>query len=148
MKSTEYIRLRSYLGFVDEFGQRDIIFMSEHMDSLECAAATVHELETEEFTVFGRSTSAKLNNESRSVVGYGKSFNKLKRFGRWRMLLTYSLKFRMLFRDIKHTQQRDDGVVGSFEKHELQWVVVERNTLENCGDERKHRTSRNYVGHN
>ena len=145
MKSTEYIRLRSYLGFVDEFGQRDIIFMSEHMDSLECAAATVHELETEEFTVFGRSTSAKLNNESRSVVGYGKSFNNLKHFSRWRMLLTYSLKFRMLFRDIKHTQQRDDGVVCSFEKHELQWVVVERNTLENSRDERKHRTSRNYV---
>lgn len=54
----------------------------------------------------------------------------------------------MLFRDIKHTQQRDDGVVGSFEKHELQWVVVERDTLENSRDERKHRTSRNYIGHN
>lgn len=49
-------------------------------------------------------------------------------------VLTYSLEFRVLFRDFKHIQKRDDWVVGCFEKHELQGVVIERNALENSGN--------------
>ena len=47
--------------------------MSERMNSLERATGTILEPETEELTVFGRSTSTELDQESRAVVGYAKS---------------------------------------------------------------------------
>jgi hypothetical protein len=62
--------LYTYLGTVDELGQRNIGMVSKNMDILETACGAILELDAQEVTDIRRRTTAEFNGKSGCVISY------------------------------------------------------------------------------
>ena len=62
--------MQSYLGAVDELGQRDVCVVAKDVDVLPVASGSVLEAESEEVTDIGGRATAELDSQSRAVVGW------------------------------------------------------------------------------
>jgi hypothetical protein len=118
------------LNPVHEFGERDVSLLSEDIKSLVIIAGSVLKPEAEEVTVFRRSTSPELNSEERRVVG----FNRCEQVhpDTNKHALTNSGKLRVLVGNIKHMEERDEGLVRSCDKEHLKRVIVHGDTLQSA----------------
>lgn len=59
-----------YLSLVDEFGQRNICVVAKNVNILETVGGAILEFDAEEVTEVGGLSSAQLDGNSGSVVGY------------------------------------------------------------------------------
>ena len=48
--------------------------------------------------------------------------------------LTYAKDFWMFLGDASLSEKRDEGLIGSFDQHKLEWVTVEGNAFQRSND--------------
>lgn len=90
--------------------------MTEHVQSLKgIGLSTVPELDADEVPVVRSGTSTDFNGDGRSVIGQ-------------------TLEVGIGLHDLGHVEERDDGLVGGLDEHDIEGVGVEGNALQSGED--------------